>query len=88
MTERRAPPNLSVGDRLRAEPHRVRQRVLELLDEMSAPMHPREIEEALLVAGGFTRTERRRIVKALKVLPIVAIGAGALTSPNRHLDEP
>lgn len=75
MSERRAPPILSVGDRLQAEPHRVRQRVLELLDEMSAPMHPRKIEEALLVAGGFTRSERRKIVKALKKLPIIAIGA-------------
>ncbi len=76
MTERRAAPMLSIGDRLQAEPHRVRQRVLELLDEMSAPMHPREIEDALLTAGGFTRSERRRIVQVLKRLPIIAIGAG------------
>lgn len=76
MTERRAPPILSVGDRLQAEPYHVRKLVLAILDEMSAPMHPREIEEALLVAGGFTRSERRKIVKALKVLPIIAIGGG------------
>jgi len=75
MAERRAPPILSVGDRLQAEPHRVRQRVLELLDEMSAPMHPREIERALQRAG-FTRSQARPIVKALKVLPIIAIGGG------------
>jgi hypothetical protein len=75
MTERRAPPILSIGDRLQAEPHRVRQRVLELLDEMTAPMHPREIEAALFDAG-FTRSERRRIVQVLKRLPIIAIGAG------------
>lgn len=76
MSERRAPPDLTVGNRLQGENHRVRQRVLELLDEMSAPMTARQIESALLAAGGWTRTERRKIVKALKVLPIVAIGGG------------
>ena len=68
-------PNLSVGDRLQAEPYQVRRRVLELLDEMSAPMHPREIERALTRAG-YTRSEARPIVKVLKNLPIIAIGAG------------
>lgn len=75
MSERRPPPNLLVGNRLQAEPHKVRQRVLELLDEMSAPMHPREIERALCRAG-FTRSEARPIVAVLKHLPIIAIGAG------------
>lgn len=75
MSERRAPPNLSVGNRLQGENRVVRQRVLELLDEMSAPMHPREIERALCRAG-FTRSQARPIVNALKVLPIIAIGAG------------
>lgn len=75
MTEGRAPPNLSVGNRLQAEPHRVRQRVLELLDEMSTPMHPREIERALCRVG-FTRSQARPIVNALKRLPIIAIGSG------------
>lgn len=65
--------NLSTGDRLQAEPHTVRKRVLELLDEMTAPMTAREIEAALIVTGEWSRAERRRIVKALKVLPIVAI---------------
>jgi hypothetical protein len=74
MSER-PPPNLSVGDRLEAEPHRVRQRVLEILDEMSAPMHPRQIERALCRAG-FTRSQARPIVNALKHLPIIAIGNG------------
>ncbi|MCT2557366.1 hypothetical protein N0B51_00045 [Tsuneonella sp. YG55] len=76
MTERRAPPILSAGDRLQAQPHHVRALVLDLLDQMSAPMTARQIEAALIEAGGWTRAERRRIVKALKVLPIVAIGAG------------
>lgn len=76
MSERRAPPRLSAGDRLEAEPRRVRAHVLALLDEMTAPMTARQIEGALIEAGGWTRAERRRIVKALKVLPIVAIGAG------------
>ena len=75
ISERRAPPNLSVGNRLQGENHKVRQRVLELLDEMSAPLHPRELEQALCRAG-FTRSQARPIVKALKVLPIIAIGGG------------
>ena len=68
-------PNLSIGDRLQGENRRVRIRVLELLDEMSAPMHPREIERAL-TRSGYTRSEARPIVKVLKALPIIAIGAG------------
>ena len=76
MTERRAPPNLSIGNRLEREDRRVKARVLEILDEMSAPMHPREIERALCRAG-FTRSQARPVVKALKVLPIIAIGGGS-----------
>lgn len=67
-------PNLSIGDRLQAEPYQVRRRVLELLDEMSAPMHPREIERALCLAG-YTRKEARKLVRVLKNLPIIAIGS-------------
>lgn len=74
MAERHASPILSIGDRLQGEPHKVRKRVLELLDQMSAPMHPREIERALCRAG-FTRSQARPIVNALKHLPIIAIGA-------------
>ena len=55
---------------------KVRQLVTELLDDMSAPMLREEIEDALLFAGGFTRSERRRIAQALKRLPIIAIGGG------------
>ena len=76
MTERRTAPILYVSDRLQAEPPPVRQRVLEILDEMSAPMDRRDIEDALLAAGGFTRSERRRLAQALRHLPIIAIGAG------------
>lgn len=76
MSERRAAPNLSAGNRLQAEPRHVRAHVLALLDEMSAPMSAQQIETALLDVGGWSRAERRRIVNALKVLPIVAIGAG------------
>lgn len=76
MSERRAPPILSVGDRLMAENHKTRRLVLQILDELSRPMSRREIEDALLAAGGFTRSERRRLAQALKPLPIIAIGAG------------
>lgn len=78
MTERRTPPILSMGDRLQGEPHRVRMRVLELLDQMSAPMTARELERALCRAG-FTRSQARPIVMSLKALPVIAIGAGGGT---------
>jgi hypothetical protein len=67
---------MSAGDRLMAAPHNVRRHVLDLLDQMTAPMHPREIERALAATGEFPRSERRKIVLVLKRLPIVAIGAG------------
>ena len=51
----------------------MRRRVLELLDEMSAPMHPREIERALEGAG-YSYREARKLTAALKKLPIIAIG--------------
>ena len=75
MSERRALPNLSVGNRLQGEPHKVRKRVLELLDEMSAPMTARELERALC-RSGLTRSQARPVVRALKVLPVIAIGGG------------
>ena len=65
----------SAMDKLRAAAPEVRMAVLEILDEMSQPMHPREIEKASC-RNGFTRSEARPIVNVLKHLPIVAIGAG------------
>lgn len=76
MNELRSPPNLTVANRLLAEPHHIRKHVTAILDEMSAPMTSRQIEGALIESGGWTRAERKRIVKALKVLPIIAMGAG------------
>lgn len=76
MSERRAPANLSAGDKLEAAPHHVRKQVLALLDEMSAPMTARQIEHALQNVGGLTRSERRKVIQALKRLPIIAIGGG------------
>ena len=64
-----------IADRLADEPSQVRARVLELLDEISAPLHPREIERALCRAG-YSRSQARPIVKALKSLPIIAVGGG------------
>lgn len=60
-------------ERLAAASPEVRAHVLALLDEISAPMHPRTIERALCAAG-FSRSKARPIVGALKVLPIIAIG--------------
>ena len=64
------------GSDLQSAPAEVRRHVAELLDDMSSPMLREEIEDALLFAGGFTRSERRRIAQALKRLPIIAIGGG------------
>lgn len=74
MADRRPRPNLSAGDRLQAVPHSVRAHVLALLDEMSAPMPPREIERALC-RSGLSRSEARRMIYALKGVAIIAIGA-------------
>lgn len=66
-------PNLSIGDRLQAEPYQVRRRVLELLDEMSAPMEVRSIEKALRQSG-LSRGQARKVIRALKPVTIIAIG--------------
>jgi DNA-binding IclR family transcriptional regulator len=62
-------------EKLEAASPQVRAAVLELLDQLSAPMHPSEIERALCRAG-MSRSKARPIVNVLKQLPIVAIGAG------------
>jgi hypothetical protein len=62
-------------EKLKAAWPEVRTAVLELLDELSAPMHPREIERALC-RSGMTRSKARPLVNVLKHLPIIAIGAG------------
>lgn len=76
MFEVRPPANLSAGDRLMAAPHSVRRHVLALLDELSAPLTARELERALVRSGEFTRSEARPVVRALKHLPIIAVGGG------------
>jgi hypothetical protein len=48
--------------------------VLKTLDEMSRPMTHREIEDALrATAGPMSRSERRRVIRALSPLSIIAI---------------
>lgn len=66
---------MSAMERLRQAPPEVRGYVLELLDEMSAPMHLRDIEKALCRAG-LTRSQAKPLVMLLKRLPIIAIGNG------------
>lgn len=61
-------------DKLRAASPEVRDLALELLDEVSRPMTVRELDYAL-AAEGFTRSERRPMVRALKRLDIVALYA-------------
>ena len=66
---------MTAQDKLRAATPEVRKLTLALMDELTAPMHPREIEKALCRAG-FTRSKARPVVNVLKHLPIVAIGVG------------
>lgn len=68
-------PSRSPASRLDGQPAHVRELVLELLDAMTTPLHPSEIEAALFEAG-FSRGDRRRMVQVLKRLPIIAIGGG------------
>lgn len=49
-----------------------RRLLLEALDEISRPMTAREIDEAL-IATGLTRTDRKRLVAALKSFPIMLV---------------
>ena len=49
-----------------------RKLLLQALDEATRPMTPRELEEALMVTG-LARTDRKRLVAALKQFPIVMV---------------
>jgi hypothetical protein len=62
-------------EKLQTASPEVRTAVLELLDELSAPMTAREIEKAPC-RNAFTRSRARPVVNVLKRLPVVAIGAG------------
>jgi hypothetical protein len=66
---------MTPSERLAAASPEVKAAALELLDAVSAPMHPRNIEKALC-RGGFTRSQARPVVKVLKHLPIIYIGSG------------
>lgn len=65
---------MSALDKLRAASPEVRDLALALLDELSRPMTVRELDYAL--AEDFTRTERRRILRALKGFDIIAVHPG------------
>lgn len=62
-------------EKLRAASPEVRSVVLTLLDELSKPMSPRELEKALC-RSGMSRSVARPVVNVLKHLPVVLIGAG------------
>lgn len=59
-------------EKLRAAPPAVRTAALQLLDEVSAPLGPRELDRAFQDEG-FTRSEARRFTRALKHLHVVAL---------------
>ncbi len=64
--------NIRIHEKLQAAPPPVRDLVLELLDEMSSPMDARELDRVFMVEG-FSRTEARRMVKALKHYHVIAL---------------
>ena len=63
---------MSARASLIAAPVDVRAAALALLDEMSAPLAPRDLERALQ-AGGLTRTQARRAMHALRSVHVVAL---------------
>lgn len=63
---------MSPLQKLRNLPPHVRAPALELLDEISAPLLPRQLDRAFQDAG-FPRSEARRLTWALKHLHVVAV---------------
>lgn len=63
---------LTALDRLQLQPKRIRAQVVELLDEISRPLSPRELDEAFRLAG-FSRSQRKAHTRALKGLSIIAV---------------
>lgn len=57
---------------LLAAPPEVRAAALALLDEMSEPLSPRELERTLQ-AGGLTRSAARRAMHALRHVELIAL---------------
>lgn len=55
-----------------AAPADVRDATLTLLDELSAPLVPRDLERALQ-AGGLTRAQARRAMHALRAVHVIAL---------------
>lgn len=72
-------------DSLRRQAPDVRHVAAELLDEISRPMTWLEIEKALRNAG-VSRSQRIKLVRALRGLAIIALAdsAGNLISGERH----
>jgi hypothetical protein len=63
---------MTAQDRLRAATPEVRNMVLTMLDELSSPMPPRELDRAFQDEG-FTRAQARKMTLALKHFYVVAL---------------
>ena len=61
-----------VRSALEALPARERRELAEALDEVTRPMNPRELDDALL-ATGLSRGDRKRLTRALKTFPIIMV---------------
>jgi|GEM_PF-4850099 len=59
-------------EKLNAASPEVREAVLALLDDMSRPLSPRELDAAFC-ADGLSRSKARQMTRALKGLTIVAV---------------
>lgn len=59
-------------DKLKAASPEVRDAVLSLLDEISRPLSPRELDAAFC-ADGYSRGKARQLTRALKGLAVVAV---------------
>lgn len=62
----------AAANKLRAASPEVRTATVALLDELSRPLTPRELDKAF-AASGLTRAQSRRATLALKHLDIIAM---------------
>ncbi len=61
-----------VRSAMEALPDRERRELAEVLDELTRPLNPRELDDAL-IATGLSRGDRKRLTKALKGFPIIMV---------------
>lgn len=63
---------LSPYEKLSALPPHIRQPALEVLDQLTTPLTPRDLDRAIQNEG-FTRAEAKKVTRVLKRLHVVAL---------------